>query len=155
MRIKKINSITILFIILSLLSISGCNRFHTTRLLESVGYNADECAERDFTHHKELYPKGTNPGRINIQFREFRCRIERICIGKSDLENEECKKSARSYWGFDENNEVYKILKHDDDESDAQCTLKPSSCSPKFKPQENFETNPYWNKKTKSYILPK
>ena len=65
------------------------------------GYYADECEKRDITHHAAAYPSGTNPGRTNIQAREFRCRIERVCIDKSEAENEKCKIDAGNYWGFD------------------------------------------------------
>lgn len=140
--------------LLCLLILEGCNRFHSTRLLESIGYTADECALRDFTHHGILYTNGKNPGRTNIKAREFRCRVERICIGKSEEENKKCIKDAENYWSFSEKNKVYKILKNDDDKADAICALKPNNCSPKWHPQENYSTNPYWNKETKSYTLP-
>jgi hypothetical protein len=151
---NKRNLIKTLCLVFCLLTVGGCNRFHKTRLLQSVGYYADECCVRDRTHHKARYPNKTSPGRTNIQAREYRCRIERICIGKSEAENQKCKEDAGNYWGFTEDNQVYKILKHNDDESDVKCAINPSSCFPGFKPQENYSTNPYWNKKTKSYILP-
>jgi hypothetical protein len=139
---------------LFLLVLQGCNQFDMRGWASSFGYNVDECGVRDRTHHYALYPNGTLPGRTNIWARRYRCRIERICVGKTEAENKKCKIDAGNYWGFSEGNHFYKIVKHDDDESDALCALNPSSCSPKFKPQENYETNPYFNKKTKTYILP-
>jgi hypothetical protein len=152
---NKRNLSKIFGMLLFLFFINGCNRFHKIRLLESVGYDADECAVRDRTHHRAPYENGTNSDRTNIKAREYRCRIERICVGKSEEENAKCKKDAGNYWSFTEDNHFYQVVKHDDDESDAICALKPSSCSPKWHSQENYATNPYWNKETKSYILPK
>lgn len=150
---NKENLIKILCVMLTLLVMVGCNRFSVEDMLYSK--NANECRNRDWTIHRNPYPNGTNPGRINIDARQYRCRIERICVGKSEAENEKCKIDASNYWGFSEGNYFYKIVKHDDDESDALCSLKPSSCSPKFHPQENYKTNPYYDNKTKTYILPK
>lgn len=147
--------IVIVIGILCLLDLTGCNKFNRNGWLSSFGYNIDECERRDRTHHYSRYKNGTSPGRINIQARKYRCRIERICLGKSEAENKKCKVDAGSYWGFTEENQVYKILKRIDDESDAICSINPSHCSTKWHPQENYSTNPYWNQKTKSYILPK
>ena len=161
---NKRNLIKTLCFALCLLALNGCNRFHKTRLLESVGYNADECAIRDFTHHKSPYDNGKNPERSRIWHREFRCRIERICVGKSEVENEKCRQAARDYWitgeGADKGAD-YVSDKDFDDSWDAICTLNRNpwdpnfkGCSSKWHPQENYSTNPYWNKETKSYILP-
>ncbi len=137
-------------------AIFSCNRFHTNMLLHGiVGYDVDECEKRRITHHAATYADGTNPGRARIWIREFRCRIERICVGKSEEENEKCKQDARRYWGFyDKDKKAWESFKSFDDEWDAACTLTPYRCSPKFRPQENYSTNPYWNKETKSYSLP-
>lgn len=87
---------------LCFLMLIGCNRFHKTRLLESFSYYADECAKRDITHHANSYSNGMRPSRACIHYREFMCRIERICVGKSEIENESCRQDARNYWGQDE-----------------------------------------------------
>jgi len=155
-KIFRITAMLSCFIILA-----GCNKFHVTRLLQSVGYNANECDKRDWTHHRAPYDNGANPGRSHIQARSYRCRIERVCVGKSEEENKKCKKDAGNYWGFTEDNEVYKIFKKSDDQFDAICTLNRSpwnldlkGCSSKWHPQENYSTNPYWDKESKTYILP-
>ena len=56
---------------------------------------------------------------------------------------------------------MYKDDKEFDDSWDAICTLNKNpwnqnfkGCSSKWHSQENYSTNPYWNKETKSYILP-
>ena len=71
---------------------------------------------------------------------------------------------ARKYWITSEDAEKGKMYKDDkefDDSWDAICTLNKNpwnqnfkGCSPKWHSQENYSTNPYWNKETKSYILP-
>jgi len=147
----------VLTVILLIFILSGCVRFqregYATMFGMIIGVYPNECAKRDITHHANYFPNGETPQRTYIQAREYRCRIERVCVNKSKEENDKCKKDAGNYWGFDENNFYYKIVKKDDDESDAMCALNPSSCSPKFKPQENYSTNPYWDKESKAYIF--
>jgi hypothetical protein len=150
--------------VLCLLALDGCNKFNRNGWLSSFGYNVDECEVRRRTHHRAPYADGDNPGRATIWHREFRCRIERICVGKSEEENEKCRQAARDYWIAGEGADKGKLYQSDkefDDSWDAICTLNRNpwdpnfkGCSPKFHPQENYETNPYWDKKTKSYILP-
>jgi len=140
---------------LILLILVGCNKFNLRGWRSSFGYNADECELRDRTHHAAYYADGTTPDRGRIWARKFRCRVERVCVGKSEVENEQCKQQARNYWGFDERNEKnWQYFKTFDDSWDAVCTNNPntSRCSPKWKSQENFKTNPYWN--GKSYDVP-
>jgi hypothetical protein len=164
MKIRKINLTKISFIILLIIFVGGCNQFDKNSWLASFGYNIDECEVRDRTHHKAPYADGTNPGRSRIWHREFRCRIERICVGKSNAENEKCRQAARDYWitgeGADKGAD-YVSDKDFDDSWDAICTLNHNpwnpnfkGCSSKWHSQENYSTNPYWNKETKSYILP-
>ncbi|NBX52268.1 MAG: hypothetical protein EBT63_01270 [Proteobacteria bacterium] len=160
----KRNLVKILCGMIALLVMVGCNSFSVEDMLYSK--NANECRKRDWTIHRNPYPNGNNPGRINIDARQYRCRIERICVGKSKAENEKCKIDAGNYWGFDyregyKGYEAYRLLSRSDDQSDAICALNRNpwdhnfkGCSPKFKPQENYETNPYFDKKTKTYILP-
>jgi len=156
----------VLTMILLMFILSGCVRFqregYATMFGMIIGVYPNECAKRDITHHANYYHDGSMPSRIKIQSREYRCRIERVCVNKSKEENDKCKKDAGNYWGFDENNRAYEDFKHNDDVFDAICSLNHNpwntnfrNCSPKFKPQENYSTNPYWDKKTKSYILPK
>ncbi len=151
---KKLIDTTLL--VLCLLTIVGCNKFDLSGWASSFGYNVDECEVRDRFTHAARYADGTNPGRATIGHREFRCRIERVCIGKSEAENEKCKEQARSYWGYDERNKTYELDKYFDDSWDAVCTNNPDTkrCHPKWKPQANYSTNPYWNKETQSYIMP-
>ncbi len=162
---KRLSSSKIVFGILILLVISSCVRFqregYATMFGMIFGVYPNECAKRDITHHASYYSNGNSPGRVNIDAREFRCRIERICVGKSYAENKKCKIDAGNYWGFSEDNHLYQLMKKSDDQFDAICALNRNpwdqnfkGCSPKFRPQENYETNPYWNKETKTYILP-
>ena len=88
--------------IISLLILVGCNRFDKNSWLASFGYNADECEIRDRTHHSKYYSNGMQPSRSCIHYRRFMCRIERICVGKTEIENEACRQEARNYWGQDE-----------------------------------------------------
>ena len=145
--------------VLVLLVLEGCNRFNVEKWYPRF---ANECTKRDYTHHGNYYPNGTKPGRTNVWARRYRCRIERICVGKSKAENEKCKVDAGNYWGFSEGNRLYSIMKESDDAYDAICALNRNpwdrnfkGCSPKFRPQENYKTNPYYDNKTKTYILPK
>ena len=162
MRKKRL--IKILCGVLFLLILEGCNRFDKNGWLSSFGYTIDECEIRRRSHHRAPYADGKNPSRMRIWHREFRCRIERICVDKSEEENEKCRVDARKYWITGEGAEKGKMYKDDkefDDSWDAICTLNKNpwnqnfkGCSPKWHSQENYSTNPYWNKETKSYILP-
>jgi len=158
---NKKNLIKILCGMLTLLILSACHQFMVKGWLAGFGYDADECEKRDWTHHSNYYPNGTLPGRTNMSARKYRCRIERICVGKSEAENKKCKIDAGNYWEFSGGNKLYSIMKESDDAYDAICALNRNpwdpnfkGCSPKFCPQENYDTNPYYDKKTKTYILP-
>lgn len=164
---RKKSLIKILCGVLFLLILEGCNRFDKNGWLSSFGYTIDECEVRRRSHHRAPYADGENPSRMDIWHREFRCRIERICVGKSEEENEKCRVDARKYWGYDERGDqfrggsAYRLMKLSDDQFDAICTLNKNpwnqnfkGCSSKWHSQENYSTNPYWNKETKSYILP-
>ena len=99
---NKKNSVKIFCAILCLFILDGCNRFNKSTWLASLGYNTDECATRDWTHHSNRYANGMSPSKSCIRYRRFMCRIERVCIGKSEIENEMCRQEARNYWGQDE-----------------------------------------------------
>ena len=88
--------------VLFLMALASCNRFDKNSWLASFGYNIDECEKRDRTYHSKPFASGRHPGRACIHYRRFMCRIERVCIGKSEIENEACRQEARNYWGQDE-----------------------------------------------------
>ena len=92
----------IFLIMLFLLLLNGCNKFNLRGLAASFGYNSDECETRDRTHHSKPYANGMSPSMTCVHYRRFICRIERVCVGKTEIENETCRQDARNYWRMDE-----------------------------------------------------
>jgi len=88
----------ILIIILSLTLIScGNNRFkdrETTQIFTFGFYpKKNECDKLDLTIHSASYKNGVYPTRTCMQYKDYLCRINKVCNG-----GKKCEQEAAQYW---------------------------------------------------------